>query len=180
MKLLFVLEKTFIMSFFEKIYNFLMRRQIATAPFNEYKKEYIQLLIFALLSILSIVIYNIQSAKTEKQYINSFTLKFAGVIEEQLAELSGNKMGLFRVSIDYSTTKNYDVRDSLYRYFCVIKKDKAEVIIYSYDVKVGDFIYVDGIQKKYNIYRNDELLYSGNISLHDYLTYFQARRAHRL
>ena len=112
--------------------------------------------------VLIVVIYfnGYVPKKFNREYFKITKIKIYGYVTDMKfaygdVKLSGN-YGMLYVNIIQSNTKNYDLRDSNYYYYCLIKNNKAELIQNSISkFQIGDTVYADLPAREIYIYRNN-------------------------
>ena len=147
------------------------------------KKEIIGNLIVVVMGILLIIIMKSKFDKDirlGKAYMDTFKYKFSGIVEDKVL-ISGNDGMLYLTKVQ-GMKENYDPRDSLNYYCCVIKNGKAELIVGGMRLyKKGDSIYVNGEENMLYHYRNNKLIQEVKlIATPFYFLYEPAKRLHRI
>ncbi len=127
--------------------------------------------LFAGMSIIITMSILLVQYNTEKGdlLLENFDLELVGVITDKTS--IGQYAGLLYLDVLYSNKAEYDKRDSEHVYSCVIKKDKAELIVSSKrDYKIGDvvslssnplliFNQTQNVKKPYTLPNQDPLFY---------------------
>ncbi len=147
------------------------------------KKEIIGNLIVVLVGLVVIggMIYkNRRDEQLGKAYMDTFKYKFSGIVEDKVL-ITGNRGILYLTKVQ-GMKENYDPRDSLNYYCCVIKNGKAELIVGGMRLyKKGDSIYVNGEENMLYHYRNNKLIQEVKlIATPFYFLYEPAKRLHRI
>ena len=132
--------------------------------------------------VLFIIVLN-RSFKAEslgENYLDDFKLDFSGIVSGK-KEITSNSGLLFLKSVSEAKV-DYDPRDSLEYYCCVIKGGKAEIIVAGIRLyEKGDSVFVNGSANKVFHYRNHELIQELNLTMTRFdLLYKPARKLHKL
>lgn len=113
--------------------------------------------VFIFVIIIAVLIFGVNRytasrEKIEQEYLNSFNLRFSGVVTGKVEVESFT--GILFVDVKSTSVVQYDVRDSSKVYYCVLKNGKAEIVETMDKAEVGDSIVVDGPTKKLKVFRN--------------------------
>lgn len=124
------------------------------------KKELRPLLLIAIGIICLWIIGTIFSKREREEsdnYYKNFDIMFSGIVIEK--ELINYDWGLITIDLRTSSVEYYDVRDSLARYYCVIRNGKAEIIQYPFSgIQLGDSVSINGKLQEFKLYRNGVLV----------------------
>jgi hypothetical protein len=121
------------------------------------KKTRILFFICGVILLWTVAAINSKKLKSESDnYFSNLKVIFSGIVYEK--EYLDHGYGIIRINISQTNTINYDVRDSLKRYYCTIKDEKAE-LIEDYDLNIGDSIYVNGPLRTIRIFTDGRLIH---------------------
>lgn len=113
-------------------------------------------LLFGSFFFLSELFFNKEKNDSDS-YFKKFNISFSGIVVSK--KFIDNDIGLVKVKLSYSSTQIYDPRDSLTRYFCVIKNGYAEFILGPYEwIQTGDSIWVNGKTKELIHFRDKDTI----------------------
>ena len=147
------------------------------------KKEIIGNLVVVVvgLMIIGVMIHkNRRDEQLGKAYMDTFKYKFSGIVEDKVL-ITGDG-GLLYLTNVRGIKENYDPRDSLKYYCCIIKNGKAELIVTGISLyKPGDSIYVNGEENMLYHYRKGKLVQEIKIVMNRFpYLYNKARLLHRI
>ena len=111
------------------------------------------------------------SNQNNKDYFESFNISFSGIVKSK--KHISNGAGIITLEVSQSSLEDYDVRDKFETYLCVIKRNKAEVIMNRlFLIKIGDSLVVDSNTRKLNLFRSNTLKESWDFQLPINTTFF--------
>ena len=147
------------------------------------KKEIIGNLIVVVIGILFIIIMKSKFDKDirlGKAYMDTFKYKFSGIVEDKVL-ISGDDGILYLTNVQ-GMKENYDPRDSIKYYCCIIKNGKAELIVAGIsNFEIGDSVFVNGKENDLYQYRKGKLINETNIVITPSpFFYYKARQLHRI
>lgn len=123
---------------------------------NVYKVRILILALFAVTYIIVKCVYIYDQRRMDSLYLSRFDLQLTGKVSENVC--FGPDKYLIRIEVDSSNIDIIDDRDTLERYFIVLRNNNAELFVrYVENVKAGDSIVIGN--KKVFIYRNHVKLY---------------------
>lgn len=147
------------------------------------KKEIIGNLIVVVMGILFIIIMKSKfdkDVRLGKVYMDTFKYKFSGIVEDKIL-ISGDDGILYLTNVQ-GMKENYDPRDSIKYYCCIIKNGKAELIVAGISYfEIGDSVFVNGKENELYQYRKGKLINEMNIVITPSpFFYYKARQLHRI
>ncbi|SRR5579871_967192 len=89
--------------------------------------------------------WGIERARNKSSFEQTHLI-FSGVITKIIEIPSNHNYGILRLEILNSNVQNYDPRDSVEFYFCIIKGKSAEVYDYASPRKLGDTLNINASQ----------------------------------
>jgi hypothetical protein len=141
---------------------------------------YTALILVGVVFFIIVINRSFKAQRLGENYIDDFELDFSGIVSDK-KEITSNS-GLLYLKNVSGISIDYDPRDSLEYYCCVIKGKKAEIIVAGMRLyEKGDSIFVNGSANKVFHYRNHELIQELNLTLTRFdLLYKPARKLHKL
>jgi len=119
---------------------------------------------------------NSKPSVDQNAYFENFNLVFNGVVTEK--EITSNGAGIVRLDLNESNVNFYDPREKYGNYFCVIKNEKAELVMSRlFLVKIGDSIVVNDSVR---LYRAGKLKEKWKLHLSTSATYLFIDSKHKL
>jgi len=97
-----------------------------------------------------------KKASDNKTYFNDLNLKLKGEVLAVDAPTGYNGFGILKVKIVASTINDYDPREKIKNYYCIIKNGIAEIYQSGiYECEIGDIVTVDTKKREFTIYKKD-------------------------
>ena len=133
-------------------------------------------IIVALLAVITIVFflwYDSRSRRSvETNALNDLHLKMAGVVTHVDLPTGYNGNGIISLILSNSNIDNYDPRERLKYYFCLIKGKRAELYTGAYGILVGDSVYVNTTERRIRVGRKGKLVMDGSINISSNLGFY--------
>lgn len=141
---------------------------------------YTTLILIGVVLFIIILYISLRTESLGENYIDDFNLDFSGIVSGK-KEITSNSGLLYLISVNEAIV-DYDPRDSLEYYCCVVKGGKAEIIVAGMRLyQKGDSVFVKGSANKVFHYRNHELIQELNLTMTRFdLLYKPARKLHEL
>lgn len=125
--------------------------------------------------VLGVAFLNIKRAellKRNKEYFTKLDLTLTGIVTDK-QEVYSNR-GLIYLDIRSTTIPEYDVRSSESLYYCVIHKNKAELLEgYMSEIHVGDSIVVNSRIDSIKCFRNNDLIFKNRLYVTDFDCFYR-------
>ncbi len=100
--------------------------------------------------------------KSLENSISNFDVILSGIVLSK--DSVGQAYGKILIKKSYSNYSNYDPRDTLRNFICVIRENQAEIIMgHINEVQLNDSVSIDGKNNSFRIYRKFELIKSFEI-----------------
>ena len=114
-----------------------------------------------------------QSNKINKIGLSKANLIFSGIVTD-VDEVQGyNGYGIIKMKIISSNIKEYDPRDSIEFYYCLIKHGRAEVYGHAFTNMIGDTLNIDTQKRLMSIGSKGNESDEGSISINPDKNYYQ-------
>lgn len=125
-----------------------------------------KIIMIAIILVLSIVMFfkvmdnevEVEDRKIEN-YLKGLKIEFSGIVNSN--KYLGHGVSKIYIDISNSNIEDYNPKDSLQYYLCIIKKNKAELIVTNEkDFMKGDSVVVSSIKDSCFIYNQSKIIKS--------------------
>lgn len=105
---------------------------------------------FLILLVFATVIWN--QAHEANAYFRNFHLQLQGYVTGKA--MDSHKGGILYLDVTNSSLRDYDPRDTLLHWYCIIHKDKAEVLERGIgEIEAGDSVSIDTDRNTFQVFR---------------------------
>jgi hypothetical protein len=143
-------------------------------------------LVYMFLAFLSVILLSViqRSANTVKKdsddYFKNLNIILTGIVRDKQAV--GNDRGIIYMDVRSTTIQDYDIRGNGKYYYCVIHRDKAELIEGGLsDLHIGDSLVINTNTRSLINYRNGGIVKRKILYLTEFEpTWSRIKKIHRL